>query len=204
MTNEQTQKKESKYAGVSGARAQRGGNYVRPGHFLARIDAVRADKTFKKDEFIAIELTVVHVFPGSDSGIDYNRKVPIPSLTVGEQVSDILKMTNVAFEGRAKAFAMAAGDLGADAFTQEEYPGQIIEQMLVPEQPLAGTVIEVRAQQVVKKDARAKAETALTNNDVYTRTDYLRNVPIAELAGIADAKIIAKFFPDAVKEGKKS
>jgi len=204
MTNEQTKKAESKYAKVSGARAQRGGNYVKPGHYLARIDAVREDKAFKKGEFLAFEMTIVHVFAGSETGFDHNRKVPMTVHSVGEQVTDILMMTNVAFEGRAKAFAMAAGDLTAEAFTEEEYPGQIIEQMVAAEQPLAGRVLEIRAQQVIKVAGRAKAETTLTNNDVYTRIDYLRRVPLPELAGVVDDKVIAKFFPDAVKGAKKS
>jgi hypothetical protein len=186
----------SKYAGVSGAKAQRVGNYVKPGHYLARIDRVEEGQAFKKGPFIAVQFTIVHAFENSVPGFDYNRKVALALHRAGEDVTDICMLSNVAFESRVKAIALVAGGLTESDFVQEEYPGKIIEDMVDEDQPLAGVVVEIRADTVVKKVAKAKPEEALTNDDVYTRLGYMRRVPASELAEILEDRELQKFFPD--------
>lgn len=190
--------KVSKYAKASAAKAQAPSNYIRPGHLLAVINRLEEGEAFKKGSFVAANMTVVKVFPDSVEGFNYDRKIPLGLHTIGEAVSDIMMMSNVAFEGRIKAFVMTAGDLGDEDFASEEYPGQIIDEAVGETQPLAGTVLELRARTIVKKDARHKAEAELTNNDVYTRIDYVRAVPAEELPELLDEATLARFFPDLV------
>jgi hypothetical protein len=192
--SEAMSQQKSKYAAVSTAKAQRGANYVRPGHYLARIDAVREDKSSnKKGDFIAIELTIAKVLDATNTGPESVKQTPH---VVGETAADILMLANIAFEGRAKAFAMAAGGLNESDFAQEEYPGQVIEQMVSPDQPLAGRLIEFRAAMVVKRDSRQKD--SVGPNDVYTRIDYIRRVPADEVPTVLGPDVTAKFFPDLV------
>lgn len=195
MTKTQT-KKQGKYGKVSGAKAQKSGNYVRDGHYVARIDAVREDNAFKKGDFIANEMTIVKTFEDSTPGFDYSRKVEKSLHAPGESTADILMVSNVAFEGRMKAFVMAAGNLTEQAFADEDYPGAIIDEVLGEEQPLVGRAVEFRATTVIKRDARQKTEEDLTNNDVYTRIDYVRQVPASELGDLLGEDVAAKFFPD--------
>ena len=192
----QQPQQQSKYAKVAGARAARGANYMRPGHYLARIEAVREDKAFKKGDYVAIEMTVVATFADAVQGFDYNRKVQLPFHGVGENVSDVIMQTNIAAESRIKAFAMAAGDLTEEDFQSEAYPGATIDELVGETQPVAGAVVEIRAQTVIKKESRAKAESALTNDDIYTRLDYVRRVSFAETKTLLEPKVIDRLFPD--------
>ena len=197
----------SKYAGVSGAKPQRASNYVRPGRYIVRLDRLEAGEAFKKGDYVAIQQTVLKTLPNGPVGFDYDRKIPLPPHSQGEQISEIAMVKNVAFEGRMKALLMVAGDMIEADFARgtpeapipgnlEAYPGQSVEQAVSPDQPLAGVVMEIRADTAVKKDAKAKPEQALTNADIYTRIAYLRRIPFAELPSTLDEATLARYFPD--------
>lgn len=186
----------NKYADVGGARAQRPANYIRTGHYLARIDRVEEGTTFKKEDFVAANLTILKVFPDSQEGFDYDRKVKTPLHAVGEAVTDFMAVQNVAFNGRIKGFASIAGDLNESDWAQENPKGSIVGEIVGATQPLSGVVVEIRADLRVKKEAKAKPEAALTGKDVYTQTGYVRRVPFAELKELLDEATIARHLPD--------
>lgn len=180
-----TERPKGRYGNVSGAKPQRASNYLRPGHYVVQVSAVKEDTAFKKGDFVAVEMRVVHVFADSTPGYDYARKADTPCHSLGEEVSDIMMVSNVAFEQRLKAFVMNAGGLTEEDFANEEYPGQLIEAALGDEQPIAGTLVELRCETVVKKDARDKAEADLKNENIYTRPNYVRTLAASELLELA-------------------
>lgn len=159
----------SRFAGVAGARAQRASNYFAAGsHVLVRTIKVEEGEDRFRTPLVAGQFQVIHAFEGSTG----NR--------VGEEVSEILKSTNVAFAPRLKALAMAIGDLTEADFDTQEFDGQIFEELVSDEQPGAGVILEVRATRIKKQSANGKAEENLTDSDFYTRTDFVRRVSFAE------------------------
>ncbi|CAK9074182.1 Uncharacterized protein (Fragment) [Durusdinium trenchii] len=194
---------QSKYAGVSGARVSRDGNYIRGGHYLLLVERIEEGQTFKKQDFVAIQQNVLHVFDDSEPGYDYDRKVEQPLHRVGESVTDMNMLGNVAFESSMKAFALVAGDMTEEELLErEEYPGQMIEEMVSDEQPLAGAIVEVVARTVIKKDSRAKGEENLSNKDIYTRVAYRRVWSDEEAREFLPAEIADRFLP-AVESGEE-
>lgn len=188
-------KQQSKYASVGAARAQMSANYPRPGHYWIRIDAVEEGKNFKKEDFIANRYTVIRVLDDSIPGFDFGRKAEMPTNSVGESVSDVMKVNNVAFEGRVKAFAMVSCDVTEAGFQSEEYPGQIIDELVSADSPAVGAVIDLKVEQVIKQNAQNKEEDQITNSDTYTKNGYVRRVPFAEvLEAIGDD--VRRFVPD--------
>lgn len=184
----------SKYAGVGGARTQRAANYFKPGtHALWRISRIEEGEDRFKTALVAANGTLIFAFE-DNSG---NR--------TGEEVSEVIKRSNVAFEGRLKALAMAAGDLTETDFDQQEYDGEIFDDMVAEENPVGGTVVEVRAVSVVKQTAANKKPEDLEAKDRYTRVDFVRRVPFSEvqevmLAGGIEQDKIDRLIPGIAEE----
>ena len=171
-------KKKSKYASVSSARAQSTATYPTGGHYLWLIQAVEEGVNFKKQDFVANRSTNIFTFEDSVSSIDYDRgQTAIPPTAVGTTLSDVMLLGNVAFDGRIKNLAMAAANLTEADFEAEEYDGQIIDEMVGPDQPVAGFVVEVRVEQTVKRDARDPIE----NKDTYHKVNYIRRLSFSEV-----------------------
>lgn len=188
----------SKYAGVGGARAQRPANYFKAGvHGLYRINKVEEGKDKARTDLVAINGTIVHLF--EDSLATANQ--------VGDDPSEVIKSTNVAYMGRLKAFAMAVGDLTEEHFAEQEYDGQIFDELMGEEQPAAGSIVEVRSTQIVKQTAMNKPAAALEPKDTYTRVDFIRRVSFTEVqetlvaAGL-DEKAIERLVPGIGEEVK--
>jgi len=91
---------------------------------------------------------------------------------------------------------MTVGDLTSEDFDNEEFEGQIIEEMVGEEQPLAGRIVEIRAVQVVKKPQREKDEEDLKNEDCYTRIDYVELLQGEDITDELDAEVIAQYDID--------
>jgi len=182
----------SKYAGVSAARAQRPANYFKPGgHFLVRLSKIEEGEDRFKTALVAAVGNVIHAFP--DNAPTSNK--------VGEEVSEVIKRSNVAYEGRLKALAMAVGDLTETDFEEQAYDGEIFDEMVGEDQPAAGVVVEVRTVHVLKQAAATKAADKLEAKDFYTRVDFLRRLLFAEvketlsMAGLDERTINAR-VPD--------
>ena len=165
----------SRFAGVSGARAQRASNYFAANsHVLVRVIKIEEGQDRFNVPLVAAQFQVIHSF--AETG---NK--------VGEEVSEVLKSTNVAFAPRLKALAMAVGDLTEADFDNQTFDGEIFEELVSDDQPGGGVVLEVRSTAVVKQAAKAKAPDQLTDGDTYTRTDFIRKVSFAETNEILTA-----------------
>lgn len=186
----------SKYAGVSAARAQRPANYFKSGvHALYRVTKVEEGEDKAKTGLVAIQGTIIALFP--DSNPNGNQ--------VGEDTQEVIKRTNVAFMGRLKAFAMAVGNLTEANFAEQEYDGQIFDELVGEDQPAAGVIVEVRSSQVIKQTAAGKPLDKLEAKDTYTRVDFVRRLPFSQvqefLAGQGlDAKVIEQRVPGIAEE----
>jgi hypothetical protein len=158
----------SRFAGVSGARAQRASNYFAANsHVLVRVIKIEEGQDRFNVPLVAGQFQVIHNY--GDTG---NK--------VGEEVSEVLKSTNVAFAPRLKALAMAVGDLTEGDFDSQEFDGQIFEEMVSDDQPGGGVILEVRTTAVVKQAAKSKSPDMLVEGDTYTRTDFIRKVSFSE------------------------
>ena len=183
----------SRFAGVSGARAQRASNYfAADSHVLVRVIKVEEGQDRFNVPLVAGQFQVIYNY--SDTG---NK--------VGEEVSEVLKSTNVAFAPRLKALAMAIGDLTEGDFDNQEFDGQIFEEMVGADQPGGGVILEVRATAVVKQAAKSKPPEQLTEGDTYTRTDFIRKVSFSETnevltAGGYTADQINRMVPSIAQE----
>lgn len=187
--------KKSKYASASTMETTRRMNFPRPVHGLFRLDSMREEKT-RGGEGITVELTAVKVI-STPAATDYETGGAYQPHTAGETVQDRMLGTNVGFDRWIKSVALAASGMSDGEFQESEsYPGENIEDALSDDQPLAGTVIEMRAVVVVKEKSREKAEEDLTGSDVYVRTDYLRAIPFADLAAQMDEGDLQRFFPN--------
>jgi len=159
----------SKYAGVGAARAQRPANYFKPGgHFLVRMLGVEEGEDRFKTSLVAAKGVIIHAFEGSEAA----------SNRVGEEVSEVIKRSNVAFAGRLKALAMAVGDLTETDFEEQSYDGEIFDELIGEDQPAAGVILEIRTVKVLKQNAASKATPEA--KDFYTRTDFMRRVSFSE------------------------
>ncbi|MGH2976480.1 MAG: hypothetical protein ACRDLL_16695 [Solirubrobacterales bacterium] len=194
------QPKKSKYAKVSGAKASAASNYARPGHYLVLIGAVKEIEAGAQNILsVVAELTVLHTFDDGTKGRQFEAGRATEFMVPGEDFAEVFKSDNVAYGPRLKNFTMAALDAEDEAeFTSaEKYPGENIEYVVGEEQPGAGRVLELTAQQVVKKEAKAKNETQLvTATDTYTRCNFKRCVPEAEVAKIVNPAILKRFMPN--------
>lgn len=197
------EQKKSKYAKVSGAKASKGGNYGRPGHYLVLVTAVREFiKTQGEIPGIAAEMTNLHTFEDSRLGRNFESKADIPTMKLGEDFVETFLSTNAAYGPRLKNFAIAA--LGAEneqAFDDaEDYPGQNFEELVGEEQPAAGRVLELVAIQTIKKDSKTKSDADLkTATDTYTRMDFKRQLSDDEIRKVVSPAVLQRFLPHIVQ-----
>ena len=166
-----TAPKKSKYAGVAAARAQRAASYFQPGsHILVRILKVEEGEDRFRTPLVAIQTQVVYAFGDNEASGN----------TVGQEVSEVIKSTNVAYMPRLKAVAMAIGNLTETDFSGQAYDGEIFEELVSDGQPGAGVIVEVRTTRIRKQAAQGKSDDQLVDGDFYTRTDFVRRLSFAE------------------------
>lgn len=158
------------FSGIEKVKARIDANYIRPGHYLARIDVVKADKTRKQDGFVAIEMTILHVI---DNDNDKGH-------SVGENVSHLLMQKHDAFLGNMKSFV-------ANVFGM--MPEEITEQhctlVCSTPCPLTGTVVEFTARNI----------TTRLGSD-FTAINYRREVPAAECIATLSPQVQILYFPN--------
>lgn len=193
------EQKKSKYAKVSGAKASKGGNYGRPGHYLVLVTTVREIvKGNTEVPGVVAEMTNLHTFEDSRLGRNFESKTDIPTLKAGEDFAEVFMSDNDAYGPRLKNFAIAAmGATSEEQFDEsEEYPGENFDELVGEAQPGAGAVLELVAIQVVKKDAKTKSDDELkTAKDTYTRMDFKRKLSDDEIRKTVSPAIVARFLP---------
>lgn len=117
---------------VSEAKAQGSGNFIKPCDIIARIDKIKQGESRKGDAFVAIEMTVYHVFEGSHS--------------VGENVTHMLMQKHDSFLGNWKGAIMGITG-GDDSEVTEEASNAIVSD----EQPLSNLIIRLGARNIQTK-----------------------------------------------------
>lgn len=172
------------FTGVEEAKASTDSNYVRAGHYLARIDRVKADKTRPPAmrPFVAVEMSCLHAFADGELSLQHNGEEWVGVNKwhrPGEGFTDMKMADQDPFLGNMKA--LIAGVMGVD-------PNQVTEQdckdVCKADQPLAGMVIEIRARDIVTK-----------NGKPFTKVTYVREYPAETLQDVLSEDILNAFFP---------
>lgn len=142
------------FSGIEGARESMDANYIAEGKYWARINRVKAGKSWKNEEFLVTEMTCVRVLDGDDA-----------SQKPGEDFSHMNMRKFPQFLGNVKSMI-------ANLF--EMQPAQVsIDHALricSDDNPLGGTVAEVVARQITTR-----------GGGDFTRVTYLREVPPEEV-----------------------
>lgn len=165
------------FSGIAQASSRFEANYMKQGHYLVRIDKVKAAKNRSKQDYVAIEGTVLYAYPDGQGDLTMWHKV-------GEQASDVISSKHFdMFLSKFKTFAERA--------TNQDFKGmddskveQICEALTGEHQPVAGLVMEVNARKVITKG----------NNVEIVSPSWRGQVPVSEIAQILDAETIERFL----------
>lgn len=156
------------FKNVKNARPLVDGEFIKPGHYVLRMDVTKSDYDRKQVPYCKIQATVVAVI--DDAGGQSNR--------VGDELVQILKTTSDYFDSEIQAFCSAIAGIPPEEATEE-----VIEAIFCGENPLAGWPVEMKAHNIVTRD----------NND-FTKIKWIRPVPISEMLE-APADIQNRFWP---------
>ena len=162
------------FGGMKKAKGRANSNYVRGGHYWANITLVKADANRTGDEFVAIEMQIVKVVD------DYEGK----GHRLNEEVTHMLMTRHDSFMGNIKSFISKVLDI-----PQADVDEDAAEAVVAADQPLANTVCEFRAREVMTK-----------KNTPFTQIDYVREVPIDEVASECEDGVLDVAFPKGVLE----
>lgn len=166
------------FKGLKEANASMDANYERPGHYYMLIDKCKTGTSRKKEDFCAIEKTVVKVLD-DDQGAGHK---------LGESVTHMIMLKHDSALPNIKAFIAGVMDLDPD-----EIDVDAAEAIFAAEndhkhaQPLSGTVVEVKNRNIKTKAGQD-----------FTRITYVRPVPASELLEALDNKIVERYFPNDV------
>jgi hypothetical protein len=139
------------FSGTGAQAPGQGGNYIRPGEYLCRIDLVRPGITWDGQLFTAIDITVL-ASQGPTAGITENDKqlcsqpgcqVICAPMSEGEQVSSQMMKKHASFAGNYSQFFYAASGL---PFPQ---PDHVTASAADLGQPLRGRFIAVSAHMIL-------------------------------------------------------
>jgi hypothetical protein len=162
------------FKGMKSAKPILDSEYMKPGHYWAIINRCKIDQNRKFEPFVANEMTIVHVIDNA-AGTGFSLGASATHLVM--QKSDYFASEVRTFV--SKVMAVPFDDVGEE------------EAMMVygPEQPLAGTLIEIVAQSIITK-----------NNKPFTKVLYRREVPAAEALGVLAPEVVARFFGDRLEK----
>lgn len=172
-------------------------NYQRAGRYLLLVQRIEEGETPRgKEAFVAVHSVVL--------GADGDERTPLEVRfggavhRVGESTNWFQKTKGDYFDQNMLKFAIAASNMTQDeiAAAEEEQGHTIIDEMVSPEQPFAGVVLEAHVVVKIKKNGRDLPEDRLTSEHVATVTNWLRRVPYAEVKELVEAETLAKFLPD--------
>lgn len=144
------------FDGIENASAGYDSNYIRNGRYWARIGTVKVTQNFRREQFLAIELTVVHVLD-DDEGRGHKA---------GEDIVHLIKAQSDMFLGNVKQFVSSALGCGPDAVDKNA-----AEKIVSDEQPLAGIVLNVSGREITTKQGKP-----------FTKVTYGAEVTAEELA----------------------
>lgn len=143
-----------------------GGNFIVPGHYILRIDRVKAGTSQSgKGDFVAVEMVVLDVLSDGSIPLDSNFE-PLGEKawhSVGEAITHLMMAKYPSFEGNVKAFIMGVGDVPEDNVTPEMCES-------VCDGLFEGLFVEVRARTI-----------KTTKNKPFTKVSYAREVTPSDL-----------------------
>jgi len=157
------------FDGIKDAKASRGANYVKAGHYLVLIRRVKQDKTRKGDDFVAIEMVNL-VTLAEDPAEQAHRP--------GEQMSQLLMRKNDSFLPNFKAFVSNVMAVEESQVGEEE-----AMEVVSDEQPLSGRVVELQNKIVMTK-----------KDTPFTLVNYVRSLDAEEIKEKIPADVIEKFL----------
>lgn len=162
------------FAGIKDARASFDANYIRDGHYLFRVDKIEVGKSRSGKAFMAVNLTTLYqVVP---NGLPREHRV-------GEQVTHMLTITgNDSFLGNVKSMISHLMEVPPEDVGMEE-----CMQLVAPDQPLAGSIIEVIA---VSRPKKTKP------SELFTHVNYKRTVSPEEAMQTLPKTTQDMFFPN--------
>lgn len=173
------------FSGLKDAKLRVDANYVRPGHYLMRIDKCKTAENRKHEDFCAVEMTCVHVMD-DDNGAGHKP---------GEEPSWLTMVKSDYFASDILTFICNVMGLDPNDLSEKERI-EAAEMVFGEEddkdhdQPLSGTVVEVKARAVKLKDS----------DKDFTKVSWCREVPASELIERLSDDEKAKFFPGDVLE----
>lgn len=175
---------EDMFDGVEKAKASFDSNYVRRGHYLALITKVKADQNRQDQDFVAVEMTILHTHSDGDGKELQGTEEAGTNDTwhrAGEDVSHIMMKKHDSFLGNLKSFIANVMDVDPADVTK----ATCVKACCQPDQPMAGRVVELK-NRVIQTRA---------GND-FTKVSYVRELEPKEYAGVVDQEIINRYLPD--------
>lgn len=154
-----------------------GGSYVKPGHYIARVDRVKAGVSQQDGgEFVAIEMTVVETLPDGDIPVDgdFNLLSAEAWHRPGENVSHLLMAKHASFQANFKAFVGNVGGLAESDIGKQHCEA-------VTNGLFEGLFVEVRARTVKTR-----------RGSPFTVVGYSREVPPEEVQERVDGDQLAR------------
>lgn len=178
------------FGGIDSARTSFDSNYMRAGHYLCRIDRIKASTNQGGEPFLATEMTILHCFSDHEA-----VQVGVLAHAAGEQVTDMKMKKHQSFLGNVRAMIA-----GLEGMTVEELQQQLgregknVEMYMIEvcgaQQPYAGTFVEVYARQIM-----TRPKPGVPNGTPFTKITYKREVRPSELPGFMPPELLQSFFP---------
>lgn len=168
------------FGNIGAVKARMDANYVRPGNYLMLINRVKADTSRANGDFIAFEMTVLHVIDPREFDQIKGQRPHRP----GESVSLLEFKKRDMFLPNMKSHI--GGITGTDP---NEVSQEIAEYAIGDDQPFAGFVVEVMARQITTK-----------KNEPFTQVTFRRQVPASETLRTVAADVRKANFKDGYLE----
>ena len=159
------------------AASSNGGSYVRPGHYLARIDRVKSGESAQgSGEFVAIEMTILDALQDGDIPVDdeFNLLDKDHWHRAGENVRHLLMAKHQSFQSNFKAFVANVGGIPEAEVNAERCTA-------VTQGLFEGLIVEVRARTVKTR-----------RGSPFTVVGYSREVPPSEIADRVNAETLER------------
>lgn len=170
------------FRGTEEAKASFGdANYMRAGHYLCRIEEVRAGERRVGGGYVVFGMQVVHVFDDvQGSGHRVGENVSHMLMRAGAQADMFLPSMKAAIgaicEGDPEA--VTSGDLVA---------------VVSDDQPLAGVVVEIVARNINTR-----------RGTLFTRVTYKRPWTALELTNVLSEEAVKRFWPNGELQSQAS
>jgi hypothetical protein len=162
------------FAGIEGAKASFGANYVRKGHYLMVVRNAKHIVTRKGAHAVVFELTCAAVLNDLGNANPHRE---------GEETTHYLAADKDSFLGNLKAAICGIGNCTEPEVTQEVLATCIMEPNSVEFSPLAKLCVELVATDITTREGNP-----------FTRVDYKRQIAPSELGTIISQKAADLIF----------